>query len=230
MLFADDLKLLGCADDINSIKEDLKKLEEWENIWLLKFNPTKCKVMHINMNDNKKETYTLDGVVLDKVDSETDLGVSVSSDLDWRENIYSCIKEANRMIAWISRIIVNKDKFVMLNIYKTLIRPRLEYCVQLWNPKACHGNWSIILDLESVQRKFTRLINGIGILPYSKRLNELKLTTLAERRVRGDLIETFKIVNGLVDYGQNVFRLSRSGSNIVSKSYKNGPVNSKVKN
>ena len=43
------------------------------------------------------------------------------------------------------------------------------------------------------------------------------LTTLAERRLRGDLIETFKIVNGLVDYGENIFRLSRSGSNIVNK-------------
>ena len=47
----------------------------------------------------------------------------------------------------------------------------------------------------------------------------MKLTTLAERRIRGDLIETFKIVNELVDYGQNVFGLSRSGRNIVSKSY-----------
>ena len=57
----------------------------------------------------------------------------------------------------------------------------------------------------------------IGTLPYSERLRELRLTTLAERRLRGDLIETFKIVNGLVDYGENIFRLSRSGSNIVSK-------------
>ena len=50
-------------------------------------------------------------------------------------------------------------------------------------------------------------------------MKELRLTTLAERRVRGDLIETFKVVNGLVNYGQNVFGLSRSGRNIVSKSY-----------
>ena len=44
----------------------------------------------------------------------------------------------------------------------------------------------------------------------------MKLTTLAERRIRGDLIETFKIVNGLVDYGKNVFKTSRR-NNIVSK-------------
>ena len=133
------------------------------------------------------------------------------------------------MIAWITRTVINKSKYVMLNIYKTLIRPKLEYCVQLWSPRACHGNWSIILDLESVQRRFTCMINEIGTLSYSKRLGELKLTTLAERRLRGDLIETFKIVNGLVDYGQNVFRLSRSGSNIISKSLNDGDVDSGVK-
>ena len=57
----------------------------------------------------------------------------------------------------------------MLNIYKTLIRPKLEYCVQVWNPVACSGNWFIINELKSVQRRFTRLINDIGLLPYSSK-------------------------------------------------------------
>ena len=109
------------------------------------------------------------------------------------------------MIAWITRNIANKEKTVMLNIYKTLIRPKLEYCVQIWNPKACHGNWSIIIvKLEAVQRKITCLINEIGTLPYSEHLGELRLTTLAERRKRGDLIENYKIVNRLVDDGENI--------------------------
>ena len=43
------------------------------------------------------------------------------------------------------------------------------------------------------------------------------MTTLGERRIRGDLIETFKMINGIVDYGKNVYKVSRSGSNIVSK-------------
>ena len=59
-------------------------------------------------------------------------------------------------------------------------------------------------------------------------LLSLQLTTLAERRIRGDLIETFKIVNGLVDYGMNIFNVSRSGSNIITKVSNEG-VNSKVK-
>ena len=55
------------------------------------------------------------------------------------------------------------------------------------------------------------------MLPYSGRLAKIKLTTLGERRLRGDLIETLKIVNGLVEYGNGMFRLSRSNKNIIRK-------------
>ena len=70
--------------------------------------------------------------------------------------------------------------------------------------------------MESVQRRFTRLIDGIGLLPYSESLERLGLTTLAERRLRGDLIETFKILNGLVTYGQNCFNRSRYGLKLIN--------------
>ena len=105
-------------------------------------------------------------------------------------------------------------------IYRCIVRPHLEYCVQAWSPTPRHGNWDLILKIEKVQRKFTCLINDIGTLTYGARLKSLKLTTLAERRIRGDLIETFKIVTGLVNYGQNMFRVSRSGCNLVSKGIK----------
>ena len=57
------------------------------------------------------------------------------------------------------------------------------------------------MDIENVQRRYTRLIDGIGLRTYGERLNALSLTTLLERRARGDLIETFKIVGGIVSYG-----------------------------
>ena len=83
------------------------------------------------------------------------------------------------------------------------------------------GNWSLISELEGVQRRFTRLIDEVGTLPYSERLDKLKLTTLAERRIRGDLIEAFKAVNGFSSL-DNIFNISRSGLNLVSKSVSNG--------
>ena len=103
----------------------------------------------------------------------------------------------------------------MITIYKSLIRPHLEYCVQLWSPVAKHGNWQLIMSIENVQRRFTRLIDGVGLMTYEERLKKLGLTTLLERRARGDLIETFRIVNGIANYGETLFNLSRSGARLV---------------
>ena len=195
----------------------MSALENWESLWLLKFNPKKCKVMNLVFNDNPKNEYVLDGVILENIEEEKDLGIYINNDLSWGNNIRMNIKSANRAIGWISRNVIDRDPYVLRNIYKSLIRPKLETCVQLWNPAACHGNWSLILELESIQRRFTRLANDLGSLPYSERLESMKLTTLGERRIRGDLIETFKMLNGIVDYGKDVFKVSRSGSNIVSR-------------
>ena len=54
--------------------------------------------------------------------------------------------------------------------YKPLIRHNLEYCCQVWSPKRRHGNWKTILDIEAVQRTFTRLVSGMSDLNYEQRL------------------------------------------------------------
>ena len=107
------------------------------------------------------------------------------------------------------------EKSIMIAIYKALIRPHFEYCIQLWNPVAAHGNWRTVLELESVLRRFTRLIDEVGTLPYSRILEIFNLTMLAERRIRGNLIEALKVINGLTDYGSDLSRTSRSGHNLV---------------
>ena len=219
-LFADDLKLIVNAHRFNDIIDDLKSLEQWEQLWHVTFNLDKCKYMHLPYNKNPGNKYILDGIALDSVQSETDLGVDVSCNLKWDDHIKSSLSKANKMMAWVSRNVICKTKEVMSIIYRYLIRPHLEYCVQVWSPTPRHGNWDTILRIEKVQRKFTSLVNNIGTLQYSARLKALNLTTLAERRIRGDLIETFKIVRGLVNYGNDIFRISRSGLKLVSKGLK----------
>ena len=81
------------------------------------------------------------------------------------------------------RTLVNRDKTIVLAIYKSLIRPNLEYASSVWNPSAV-GQSQI---LEKVQRKITKLILSKDI-PYGKRLEILKLPTLKWRRMFLDML------------------------------------------
>ena len=230
-LFADDLKLVTSADKHNIAQEDIDKLNKWEQDWLLRFNVKdgKCKVLHVGKN-NPKNAYFMNSVQLPAVEDEKDLGVLTSRDLHWNSCIEKAVSKAKSTIGWITRSLICRNKFVMINVYKSLVRPHIEYAVQVWNPPASHGYWKLILQLEEVQRSFTRLIDGIGILPYSERLMILQLTTLLERRMRGDLIETFKITTGKVSYGKDLFRISRSGTKILKDKRGDGILSNRVAN
>ena len=133
-LFADDLKMIAKASDKGQIDNDLKSLELWENTWLLEFNVKKCKLLHTTFNNNPNNIYYLDGNVMDTSDQEKDLGVLTTRKLLWNDQINSCINKSSQMICFITRNLIIREKSLMLRIYKTLIRPNLEYCVQLWSP------------------------------------------------------------------------------------------------
>ena len=185
------------------------------------FNTTdkKCKVLSINKHGTRNDIneYYLNESVLPNVNNEKDLGINVDSSLSWNMHIKYNISKAKQSIGWVKRNVISRDILVMLDIYKTLVRPHLEFCVQLWCPKPCKESWATIMDIESVQREYTRLIDGIGLMTYKERLDRLQLTTLIERRARGDLIEVFKIFRGLCRYGKTLLNFSRSGMNIVIK-------------
>ena len=162
------------------VQEDLNLLNNWQKKWLLSYTrDNKCNVLQVKQNRRQIfNQYLLDNAILPVIECERDLDVNNVNDLSWDYHISESINKAKKCIDRVSRSVISRDPNVMLNIYKTLIRPHLENCVQLWNPIPKHGNWGTILELESVKRKFTRLIDGIGLETYRCRLNKLKLTTL----------------------------------------------------
>ena len=84
---------------------------------------------------------------------------------------------------------MNQDIFKKL--FCAHIRPHLEYAVQFWSPYLRKS----INQIESVQRRATKNIPGLQNLSYVERLKQLDLPTLAYRRLRGSMIEVYKIIN-----------------------------------
>jgi len=80
----------------------------------------------------------------------------------------------------------------MLQLYKSLVRPHIDYCTVAWSPYYVKDK----VLLEKVQRRFTRMVPGMKEFDYPSRLKTLKLWSLEERRNRSDLIEVFKMYRG----------------------------------
>ena len=76
------------------------------------------------------------------------------------------------------------------SIYKSIVRPRLEYCVQAWNP-VYSGD---VIKMEAVQNRFTRLLNHGSVMTPTERNAMLHITDHETRRRRGDLIYTYKML------------------------------------
>ena len=99
---------------------------------------------------------------------------------------------ANRVLGFIARSVKSRSTKVILKLYLALVRPHLDYAAQFWSP---YYRMDIGL-LESVQRRMTKMIEGMRNFPYERRLKLLNLHSLERRRVRGDLIEVFKWFRG----------------------------------
>ena len=101
------------------------------------------------------------------------------------------ISKANQRVGLIKRSFsrLNANSFKIL--YKSLVRPILEYCSVIWYPMYKAES----LEIEKVQRRATKLIPGLKDISYSDRLTSLKLTTLAYRRQRTDILQVFRIIH-----------------------------------
>ena len=136
------------------------------------------------------------------------MGVLITKDLKVSAQCSRATKMANRVLGMIRRTFTCKDEQTIMHLYKSLVRPHLEYCVQAWCPYLTQD----IGMLEKEQRRATKMVYGLRDLTYEQRLSRLGLTTLETRRLRGHLIEAFKIIKGFdnVDY-LKFFHLSTTG-------------------
>ena len=197
--FADDTKLfrkVNTDGDKQHLQNDLDRLVKWSEKWQMLFNFGKCKCLHTG-HRNLNVNYKMGDTVL----KEKDLGVTISADMKVSEQCGIAASKGNQILGLIRRNITYKGKKLIIPLYKAIVRPHLEYCIQAWRPYRKKD----IDTLERIQRRATKMIPELRDLSYEERLKECGLTTLETRRLRGDQIEVFKILNGYENIDRNMF-------------------------
>jgi len=194
--FADDVKLIGrvgSKEDVDRLRMDFTSLDGWAERWQMKLNVEKCKVMNIVFK-NKEEHYVLNGAPLGVIKEEKDLGAIVCQKLKVGKPCFKTASKGNQVLGMIKRTFTSRSKEIIIPLYKSLVRPHLDYCVQAWRPHLIKD----VQVLEMVQRRATRFIDECRGMSYEDRLSivGLTVTTLETRRLRADMIEVYTILKG----------------------------------
>ncbi|BHF68838.1 hypothetical protein SprV_0301187900 [Sparganum proliferum] len=197
ILFADDIKLwkvIHNAADADHLQANLNRLEDWSKRWLMPFNISKCNLLQLgSFKASSPRTYFLHDTPLQQVDSQKDLGVWITSSLKPTLHCAKAAKSAMATLQLIKRAFMGFDTDCFSKIFGIYLRPHLEYAIQAWRPWTAK-DYTV---LEKVQRRATKMTQGLGALPYETRLSTLNLFPLSYRQLSGDLILTFRITNGL---------------------------------
>ena len=162
-LFADDANLyarITCKDDNALLQEDLDRITQWSLLWELPFNEDKCKCMHIG-KENNKHSYHMNDYALQNVKEEKDLGIFIDDKLKFHTHTSSVIKKANSILGLIKRSFSVLDENTLPRLYKSMVRPHLEYGNVIWGPHYKDDMKAI----EKVQKRATKIVPSLKNLP-----------------------------------------------------------------
>ena len=149
------------------------------------------------------------------------MGVLVHESLKPANQCQTAAKNENRVLGLIIKSFHYRTKCTLIPLYKSLVRPKLEHAAAAWSP------WleKDIDSLEKVQRRLVRTLSNVRGETYEEKLRDAGLTTLKERRKRGDLVEAFKTIKGLngvikedwfqIDEADSTRPSTRSNSNVT---------------
>ena len=134
--FADDTKLFRKSKEIGDkqkLQDDIEKLVIWSEQWQMLCNFGKCKCLHTRP-ENTGMNYEMGGTILSKTVTEKDLGVAMNADMKVSEKCRIAASKGNQVLGMIRRNITYKEKSLIVPLFKAIVRPHLEYCIQAWSP------------------------------------------------------------------------------------------------
>jgi ribonuclease P/MRP protein subunit RPP40 len=149
---------------------------------------------------------------LESTDVERDLGIHISNDLRWDNQISKATRAAQFVLAQIKSAFTCHEPEIIRPLYLALVRPHLEFAVPAWNPHLEQDS----KKLEKIQKKATKLCPSLKKKNYEERYKIFQLTKLDVRRERGDLIQLYKIIYGIevVDWVNEIRCLDYEGDNL----------------
>jgi hypothetical protein len=198
LMYADDTKVIAILNrnnpqlQIDILQEDINSIVDWTKIWLMKLNENKCEILHLG-NSNPKHNYTInkdiDTFVLPNITKIKDLGIVLNDELTPHDHIQHSVNKANMIFGTLKRSFVSRDPWLWKRLYTTYIRPHLEYGNSIWCPYKENDK----IQIEKIQKRVTKFTQSIKHKTYKERCKILKIIPLTQRRLRGDLIQQFKI-------------------------------------
>ena len=202
-IFADDTKIfkaITCKSDNESLQSDLDRLVAWSNKWQLPFNVAKCKIIHFGTK-NSNAKYQMENTQVEVDTIEKDLGITFDNRMKFSNHVHAIVAKANSRVGILRRNFCNLTPDIFLPLYKSLVRPLLEYGSVIWNSVSI-GDQN---EIEKVQQRATKLVKSISHLPYSSRLRQLKLDSLKFRRRRSDILQVYRIFKEIDNINSSMF-------------------------
>ena len=197
--FADDTRLMMKVrhqQDVAKLQEDLRCVYDWATVNSMTLNSSKFQ--HLRYSGGLEMELSCycdpDGNQIQISDQVKDLGVIMSSSGKFEDQIEAVVSKSRQTCGWILRVFRSRQREVMLQLFKSMVLPIVEYCCLLWSPLSL----GLIRKVESVQRSFTNKIDDMREIDYWERLKALNLYSLERRRDRYFIFYIWKIVNGLV--------------------------------
>ena len=180
-------------------------INQWCRLWRMTLDASKCGVLTVTRNvnpvqasyhmTNEDNTNTL---LIKKLAVQKDLGVLISADLKWNQQVNVICAKANRMLGFVNRSSIDiSNTRIRASFYTTLVRSYFAYCSQVWSPQSV----SFILEIEKVQRRVMRFILSLPFrseISYKDRLLLIGLLPLCYWQEYLDLVYFFKALKSKV--------------------------------
>jgi hypothetical protein len=196
-IFADDTKAAVSIDKndpascVSQLQSDVDRLFAWTQLWGLQFNAEKCSVLHVG-STNPRLPYHIAGTEIATVETQRDLGITVSSDWKFSTHVANISANARQTLGCIRRTFVSRRPEILVPLFRSLVIPKLEFSpcafdVYLQKDKD---------ELEKVFRLFVKMFPHLRGLSFDQKLKQLRLESPVKRREDHDLRQFHAIFVG----------------------------------